>query len=329
MPATSNWSRKKSRTGSSSRKNAKRLRISIIGAGRLGTALGRALRRAGHRLDVVITARNATARRAAKAIDSGSLAVTWRQLRDPHSVPLRRLSASDLIIIATPDATIASVVSELTAVLGKKTARSTRKSQTLLHTSGAISSQILKPLSLAGIATGSLHPLVSVADVKSHPEIFRDIYFCVEGDARAIRLARMIVAQLGGRSFTVKSESKPVYHAAAVMTSGHVVALFDLALLMLRKCGLSSRQAKRVLLPLLKSTTTNLERNSAERALTGPYARSDFETARKHLIALDNPGLEDANQVYKILARHSVHLGKTLKHNREIERLARLLDSIS
>jgi predicted short-subunit dehydrogenase-like oxidoreductase (DUF2520 family) len=174
-------------------------------------------------------------------------------------------------------------------------------------------------LRLAGIATGSLHPLVSVADVKSDPEIFRDIYFCVEGDARAIRVARMLVSELGSRSFTIKPESKPLYHAAAVMTSGHVVALFDLALLMLRRCGLSTREAQRVLLPLLKSTTTNLDKSSTARALTGPYARSDFETARQHLIALDNSGLEDANEVYKILARHSLDLGKTLKRNPKIE----------
>lgn len=329
MAAASKRSRKKSRTGSSSRESARRLRISIIGAGRLGTTLGRALRRSGHRLDVVVAARSATARRAANAIDSRSLAATWSQFQDKHSGPYQRLFASDLIIIATPDAAIESVAGELAAVFGKHVGTSTRKSRTVLHTSGAISSQILKPLRLDGLATGSLHPLVSVADVKSDPDIFRDIYFCVEGDARAIRVARMLVTQLGGRSFTIKPESKPLYHAAAVMTSGHVVALFDLALLMLRKCGLSAREAQRVLLPLLRSTTTNLDKNSTARALTGPYARGDFETARKHLIALDHPGLEDADEVYKILARHSVALGKTLKRRDDFQRLVRLLSSRS
>ena len=329
MAAAAKRSRKKSRTGSSRRKRLKRLRISIIGAGRLGTTLGRALRRSGHRLDVVVAGRIATARRAANAIDPRSLAATWRKFHDKHSEPYQKLFASDLIIIATPDAAIETVASELTAVFRKDVGRSTRKSRTVLHTSGAISSQILKPLRLAGIATGSLHPLVSVADVKSNPEIFRDVYFCVEGEARAIRVARMLVTQLGGRSFTIKPDSKPLYHAAAVMTSGHVVALFDLALLMLRKCGLSVREAQRILLPLLRSTTSNLEKNNPARALTGPYARSDFETARKHLIALANPGLEDADEVYRILARHSLDLGKTLKREPKIEQLAGLLSARS
>jgi predicted short-subunit dehydrogenase-like oxidoreductase (DUF2520 family) len=326
MPATSKRSRKKSRTVSSSRKSGKRLRVSIVGAGRLGTVLGRALHRAGHRVDVIITARKASARRAANAIDSRSLAVTWPQLREPHDGSRRNLSASDLIIIATPDAAIEPVVGELSALLGKKAGTSAGKFQTSLHTSGAISSQILKPLRLAGMATGSMHPLVSVADVKSGPEIFRDIYFCVEGDARAIRIARMLVTQLGGRSFTIKPESKPLYHAAAVMTSGHVTALFDLALLMLRKCGLSAREAQRVLLPLLRSTTDNLDKNDPARALTGPYARGDFETARKHLAALEESKLDDVDEVYKILARHSLGLGKTLKHDPNFEILSRLLN---
>jgi len=329
MPAPLKRSSKKSRAGSLTRKNTKRLRTSIIGAGRLGTTLARALDRAGHRIDLVVTARMATARRAAKVIDSRSLAATSKQLHDKDSEAYRLLSASELIIIATPDAAIESVANELAAVFGKDSAASTGKARTVLHTSGAISSQVLNPLRLLGFATGSFHPLVSVADQKADPKIFRDIHFCVEGDVRAIRVARMLVSQVGGRSFTIKPKSKPLYHAAAVMTAGHVVALFDLAVLMLRECGLSPREAQRVLLPLLRSTTENLEKNGPARALTGPYARGDFETARKHLIALRESKVDGVNEVYKILARHSLDLGKTLKRDPKIEQLARLLSTRS
>jgi predicted short-subunit dehydrogenase-like oxidoreductase (DUF2520 family) len=139
----------------------------------------------------------------------------------------------------------------------------------------------------------------------------------------------MLVAQVGGRSFTLNRDSKPLYHAAAVMTAGHVVALFDLALSMLRECGLSQRESQRVLLPLLKSTTENLEKNGPAHALTGPYARGDFETARQHLIALQESELDDVNEVYKILARHSLDLGKTLKRDPKFEQLVRLLSGRS
>jgi predicted short-subunit dehydrogenase-like oxidoreductase (DUF2520 family) len=335
MAAIRKRSRKKSRAESLTRRKTKGLRTSIIGAGRLGTPLARALGRAGHRIDVVVTAQTATARRAVKVIDSRSLAATFTELQDKDSEVYRRLSASELIIIATPDAVIEPVANELAAVFGKDAAASTRKARTVLHTSGAISSQVLNRLRLVGFATGSFHPLVSVADQKAVPKIFRDIHFCVEGDVRAIRVARMLVGQVGGRSFTIDSKSKPLYHAAAVMTAGHVVALFDLAVSMLGKCGLSPREAQRVLLPLLRSTTENLEKNGPARALTGPYARGDFETARKHLIALQESELDDGNKVYKILARHSLDLGKTPKRDPKFERdpnfeqLVRLLGTSS
>jgi len=328
MPVTSKRSGEQSRTASLTGKDTKRLRISIVGAGRLGTTLGSALHHAGHRIEIVVSRHVATSRRASAAVNSRSLAATIAQLQDKDSPVFRKLCSSDLIIIATPDVAIEPVATRLAALVGSEVTAST-KNRTVLHTSGALSSRVLNPLRLAGFATGSLHPLVSVSDAKSSRGIFRGVYFCVEGDARAVRLARTLVSQLSGRSFTIKSESKPLYHAAAVMTSGHVVALFDLALLMLRKCGLSSRDAQRVFMPLLRSTTTNLEKNTPTRALTGPYARGDFETARKHLSALQESGLDDVNEIYRILARHSLALGKTLKRDPNFELLARLLDHIS
>ena len=328
MPVTSKRSRERPRATNLTRKDTKGLGIAIVGAGRLGTTLGRALRLAGHRIEVVVSRHMGTSRRAAAAVNSRSLAATIAHLEDKNSPALRKLAASDLIVIATPDAAIEPVATKL-ASLVRSEVNTSKKNRTVLHTSGAISSTVLNPLRLAGFATGSLHPLVSVSDAKSSRGIFHEVYFCVEGDERAARLARKLVTQLGGRSFTIAPKSKPLYHAAAVMTSGHVVALFDLALLMLRECGLSTRDAQRVLLPLLRSTTTNLEKNTPARALTGSYARRDFETARKHLTALQESGLDDVNKVYRILARHSLALGKTLKRDPNFERLARLLDHMS
>jgi len=282
----------------------------------------------GQRIDVVVTRHISTAKRAAKAIDSRSLPATFKQLQGKNSSAYRRLSGTDLVIIVTPDAAIEPIASEMAEVFDRVDGPS-RKSRAALHTSGAISSRVLNPLSHAGFATGSFHPLVSVADANAGPNVFRGVHFCVEGDGRAVRIARMLVTKLGGQSFTIRPESKPLYHAAAVMTAGHVVALFDLAVLMLRKCGLSARDAQLILLPLLRSTTTNLEANNPARALTGPYARGDFETALKHLAALEKSGLKDADEVYKVLARHSLELGKTLKRDPNFEQLIQPLNSIS
>ena len=327
MPATSQRSQGKSRTASSTPPSRKRLRISIVGAGRLGTALGRALRRAGHEIELVVAVHAGSARRAAKGLGQGTFAATPVQLQDAKSKAHRSFAESELVIIATPDGAIQTVATDLAQALANRRTKSKRVARTVLHTSGAMPAQVLDPLRRHGFSVGSLHPLVSVADENSDAKIFRDVHFCVEGDVKAVRLARMLVTQLGSSSFTIKSEAKPLYHAAAVMASGHVTALFDLAVTMLHECGISTAEAQRVLLPLLSSAAKNLQEKTPARSLTGPYARGDLETVRRHLNSLNIVGLEAANEVYKILARHALDLGKTLKRGGNFEQIAALLDS--
>ena len=195
-----------------------------------------------------------------------------------------------------------------------------------MHTSGALSSKVLKPLRAAGFAVASLHPLVSIADAAASPDIFHGAYFCIEGDREAVREARNIVRQLGGLSFTIDANAKALYHAAAVMSSGHVTALFDLAVETLERCGLPRRRARAVLLPLLKSTTANLESKDSAHALTGPFARGDAKTAAKHLAALKSAGTDNALAAYLILGRRSLELAETLeKHPQTFAQMSRLL----
>ena len=110
----------------------------------------------------------------------------------------------------------------------------------------------------------------------------------MEGDATAKRVARSIVRDLEGHSFHVPADSKPLYHAAAVMASGHVTALIALATEMLVQCGLDQKTARRVLLPLLESTVANLSVSEPANALTGTFARGALVTVRRHLHALSN-----------------------------------------
>ena len=100
-----------------------------------------------------------------------------------------------------------------------------------LHTSGALSAEVLGPLREKGWHTGSIHPLISVTDRTEGG--LEGAVWSVEGDNAALRVAKSIVRDLGGKSFSIRSEDKPLYHAAAVMASGNVVALFDVALEML------------------------------------------------------------------------------------------------
>lgn len=304
-----------------------RLQVSIIGAGRLGTALGRALRAQGHLIELVVTRRSSHARRAAKLIGKGIPSVNSRELRALKTSAVAHLRSSRLLLISTPDDVVEESAEQLTRLF-QANPRGKKPKAVVLHTSGALSSEVLKPLRTAGFAIGSLHPLVSVADANSDPKIFQGAFFCVEGDRDAVRVARSLVKDLSGRSFTIDAKSKALYHAAAVMSSGHVAALFDLAVVMLQACGLSGRRAQQILLPLLESNTANLATKDARRALTGPFARGDQATVKSHLGAMKSARLIQALAAYRVLGKHSLELAKQSGADREhIETITRLLSS--
>lgn len=265
----------------------------VCGAGRLGTALARSLDACGYEVRALVSRTAAHARRAAKRAGVAALALGAGELE--------RLPAAGLLLITTPDDVI-----EETA--GRLAAQPALKSRVVLHASGALSSEVLAPLRARGCAVGSMHPLASVSQPAAGAESLRRAFYCVEGDAPAVRAARRVVRDLGGETFTINPGDKALYHAAAVLAAGHVVALFDVALDTLARCGLSEPRARKILLPLLRSVADNLARHAPARALTGSFSRADVETVRKHLRALGELEDSDAVAVYRLLGEHSLGL---------------------
>jgi len=271
--------------------------VSIIGVGRLGTAMAVALAESGYRIVSLVGRRRQQVRKAAAILDVPCEVLVAKELG--RSLP------AELVIVAVPDDSIAEIAGDLAQICLPK-----RHQSTVLHTSGALSSSVLADLKVHGWWTGSIHPLVSVSDPRVGATAFRNSFWCVEGDVSALRLARRLVRDVGGRSFSIDSKDKPLYHAAAVMSSGNVVALFDVALEMLEKCGLSRGQAQTALVPLLESTITNLARFEPEKALTGTFSRGDLATVKLHISALKNNDLKEALELYRLLGRRSLNLAK-------------------
>lgn len=306
---------------------SKRPSVAIIGAGRLGSALALALSRSGYTIAALVARRTQHARLSALSLNPRPLAL--------GATKLNLLPDTDLLFITTPDDQIAKVAARLAQALtagGEGRRRSTqgprRRRRIALHASGALTSDALAVLGEHGFSLASLHPLVSVNDAASGARNLRGAFYCLEGEARAVREARKIVRALGGQSFSVAARDKSLYHAAAVITSGHTVALFSLATTLLARCGLSEERARRVLLPLLASTLANLEAHAPEEALTGSFARADLTTVRKHLAALETADVgHDAISVYALLGDHSLQLAA--RRNRfdqsTLDEIARLL----
>ena len=274
----------------------------------MGTALARALLGCGYEVRALVSRRAAHARRAAKRACVEALALGAEELE--------RLPAAGLLFITTPDDAVAETAARLAAL-------TPLSHRVALHASGALSSEVLAPLRARGLAVGSMHPLAAVSEDKAGAESLRRAFYCVEGDAAATRLARRVVRDLGGETFNVSPGDKALYHAAAVLAAGHVVALFDVALDTLRRCGLKERRAREVLLPLLRSVGENLARHTPARALTGSFARADVETVRKHLRALGELEGSDALAVYELLGEHSLKLAESAGADPDVVRKVR------
>jgi predicted short-subunit dehydrogenase-like oxidoreductase (DUF2520 family) len=267
------------------------LKLSIIGAGRVGQTLGRLGREAGYEVVDVVCRSRRSATKAARFIGAGL----------PQAAAGSRPRPANVIFIATPDDRIGEAI-QLIADNRQRIGRAV-----VLHASGAASSDALAALRGLGFAVGSCHPLQTFESRQRAAAVIRQSYFCVEGDAKAARAARAFVRRIGAKSFEIPTAMKPLYHAAAVMASGGVVALLSVSLDVLQRCGLSEAQARRVLLPLTKATVANVEAVGPRRALTGPVRRGDVGTVRRNLAALaasDAQGLA----LYRLLAAHSLSL---------------------
>jgi predicted short-subunit dehydrogenase-like oxidoreductase (DUF2520 family) len=253
-----------------------KLGISIVGAGRIGRALGRRLREQGWRIHSVVTRSESTARRAVRSIGGGAACGELSQ----------SIFSAPVILIAVPESAIAEVVTGLTT-LGKRELRG----KIALHTSGALSSDVLAGLRSMGAAIGSIHPLQTFSGI-GMPALEGRI-FAVEGDAAAVRVARNMTRALGGQPVQLSAASKPLYHAAAVMSASHVLALQETAVRIFGSLGMKRQEALKALLPLARQVLENLERVGPRAAWTGPLARSDY-----NVIALHEEALKSAPPEY-------------------------------
>ena len=285
-------------------------KISIIGVGRVGGALAIALSKKGYTVENLFVRNDKTARKIAEFIEPSP-----QILSSDNSANI----SSDIIFITTQDFEIENAARKLAENLTTK--------PFVFHTSGALSSEILQTLKNVGCRTGSIHPLVSLSNAIIGAKRFAGANFCVEGDSEAVKIAEKIVKNLGGKSFSIATKFKTLYHASAVTACGHLVALIDVALEMMQKCGLGESQSQELLLPLIKSTVENLEQQTTAEALTGTFARADVATFQKHLAALDENVSDEAREIYLQLGLRSTHLAE--RQGADEEKLAEIRCEIS
>jgi len=265
--------------------------FAIVGCGKVGVTLAWHLAAAGYRPVGFASTRSASAHAAAEAAGGGRVCRdAWEATAD-----------ADVVFITTPDGAIQTVAEALAAHKGVK------RGAAVLHCSGALASTILAAVRQCGAHTGSLHPLQSFAAPTFPQNPFQGIVMAGEGDETALAAGRTIAAQLGAEFLSLRTESKTLYHAAAVVASNYLVTLMAVATRLLEGSGVTPQAALKVLLPLVRGTLKNIEEKGIPAALTGPIARGDVETVASHCREIGQ-SLPDMLPVYRLLGAHTLPL---------------------
>jgi predicted short-subunit dehydrogenase-like oxidoreductase (DUF2520 family) len=185
--------------------------------------------------------------------------------------------AAELVFITTPDDAISRVAAQIKWHSG----------QGVVHCSGADSVDILETARQAGAQVGGFHPLQTFASVDYAIENLPGSTFALEGEESLMDTLRELAVALDGHWVRLEAKDKVLYHTAAVIACNYMVTLVKLAADLWRGFGVSVPEATRALLPLLRGTVDNIDKVGLPNCLTGPIARGDVGTVRKHLSALE------------------------------------------
>src|SRR6202521_5534179 len=264
--------------------------VSIVGAGRVGRALGRRLHELGWRVGGVTGRSISTARAAVRAIGAGQ----------PLDGPTHQILNSRVVLITTPDDVIEGVAKNLARLGGKEGC-----GKVVLHTRGALDSSVLQPLAELGAATGSMHPMQTFSN-QNIPDLANCI-FGIDGCPAALQVARKNIHPMDGVAVRLSGANKAAYHAAGSFACVYILALMETATRLLMTQGFKRRQALRALLPLTRQTLDNFESVGPLAAWTGALSRGDFSTVERHVKALEDFEPEYL-EAYKTLSRLSAEV---------------------
>jgi predicted short-subunit dehydrogenase-like oxidoreductase (DUF2520 family) len=213
----------------------------------------------------------------ARAIRAAGLSVTLRPARD--GLPRRRIEA-DLVILAVRDrdvATCAGALRERGLVGHRRVA--------VVHCAGALGPEALAPLRGGDVAVAQMHPMISFASTSFTPSLARG-QLHVDGDPRAVRVARALARRLGMSPRTFPALDRVAYHAAAGLVANGAAALAAAGVDLLERAGIGRDVAAAMLGPLLRTVAENVEALGVPTALTGPVRRGDASGVARHLETL-------------------------------------------
>lgn len=276
--------------------------IGFIGAGKVGTSLGRYLTERGAAVTGYYS----------RSMQSAEEAAEFTSTRVYSSV--KDLAGdSDAVFLTVPDDEIIHVWNQLKTL--------PIENKMICHFSGVLSSEIFSDIGQCRAHGFSIHPLFAFSNRFRSCEELSHAVFTIEGDHNYREQIAGLFERLGNRTTVIEAENKIRYHAAAAMASNLYVGLVALCEDMLKDCGFSAENAHAALAPLIEGNARHIIEEGVCKALTGPVERNDVQTVQAHLNALEG----NSRDIYRLLSEEIVKIAEKRHSDRDYSQLEGIL----
>lgn len=231
--------------------------VVLIGAGNVAFHLGKALKRSGNKLLLLINRDQKRGERL--AFELGCKFTT-----DFKAIP----EETDVVIIAVKDDAISEVAGKIFC-----------PGKVVVHTSGSV------PMSALGDASDRLGVFYPLQTMHRGSEVnMKEVPFCIEGNSNwnegmLLELARSISDNVQ----VLNSEQRRITHIAAVFACNFTNHFYALADDILQKNGMDLD----ILRPLIRKTANNINNGHPKELQTGPAKRNDTKVMQEHLDMLE------------------------------------------
>jgi len=241
--------------------------IIIIGAGKVGAKLAVALFHEGYNISAVINKPYNLALKLGSEVNAGTVS---ENLDDIPAI-------NKIVFVCVEDSKIRYIAEYLAQL------KNIKKSDFIVHTSGVLTVEALKPLKNKGCQVGGFHPMQTFPDISYSSRGFRNIYIGLEGDEKVVTLLRSIAQSLGCKTVHLKSQNKVPYHLGGVFASNFFVCLLYMIKNFYEKAGISEKDSLELLEPIILQTLSNVKKKGIIDSLSGPLTRGDATSIDKHL----------------------------------------------
>ncbi|GLU47357.1 Rossmann-like and DUF2520 domain-containing protein [Nocardiopsis ansamitocini] len=243
-----------------------RLKVGIIGPGRVGSVLGVALEQVGHSVVAVSAVSEASRARAAQRLPGAHLC-------EPAEV----VEAADLILLTVPDDALAPLANGL-AETGAPVA-----GRLVAHVSGAHGYSVLAPVTAEGALPLALHPVMTFTGRDEDLNRLANCSFGITSPEPLRPIAEALVVEMGAEPVWIEEERRGLYHAALAGGANHLVTLVAESAALLGVAGVE--HPGRMLGPILGAALDNALRLGID-GLSGPVLRGDAQTVADHIAQL-------------------------------------------